>query len=172
MTGKSNKAFEIRRAIAKRTTSQLTSTWKSTDIGIPLKRNLVKSLIWSVATYGSESWTISKTDEKKINALEMWICRRLLGIRWTEMRSNEWVRNKIGVKEKGLLALIKKRKTSKYLHWKRRPDSIVLATIEGERPGTCKQGRRKAEWFDDIKRWTEEGTNALGNMAMERRRRP
>ena len=173
MTGSSKKAIEIRIAMAKRTTSQLTNTWKSSDISLTLKKSLIKSLIWSVATYGSESWTIKKEEEKKVAALEMWIWRKVLGIRWTEMKTNEWVRNKIGIKEEeGLLAAIKKRKTAKYLHWKRRPNSIVLATIEGERPGKCRRGRRKTEWFDDIKRWTALDTRALMTLAVERQRPP
>jgi hypothetical protein len=37
--------------------------------------------------------------------------------------------------ENGMLRAVKLRKIRKYGHWKRRGDSIVLATIEGETEG-------------------------------------
>ena len=36
-----------------------------------LKKRLVKTLVWSVALYGSETWTIRKEDIKKLEAFEM-----------------------------------------------------------------------------------------------------
>ena len=30
---------------------------------------------------------------------EMWLWRRVLGVKWTDRRSNEWVRAKVGVHE-------------------------------------------------------------------------
>ena len=67
----------------------------------------------------------------------------------------------VGVTEdEGLLAQLKKRKLAMYGHWKRRPDSIVLATIEGEVEGKARPGRRKTAWMDNIKMWTEGGLGA------------
>jgi len=44
----------------------------------------------------------------------------------------------------------KHRKLSKYCHWKRGSDSVVLATIEGEIEGKCFPGRRRTAWIDDM----------------------
>ena len=52
--------------------------------------------------------------------------------------------------EKGIVEQIKHRKLSKYCHWKRRSDSVVLATIEGEIEGKCFPGRRRTAWIDDF----------------------
>ena len=38
-----------------------------------LKKRFVKCFIWSVALYGSETWTIKATDKKHLEAFEMWI---------------------------------------------------------------------------------------------------
>ena len=43
-----------------------------------LKKRLVKSLVWSVALYGAETWTLRK------EALEMWVWRRMEKEKWTE----------------------------------------------------------------------------------------
>ena len=50
---------------------------------------LVRSLVWTVLTYGPEGWTLKKADEKRIESAEMWIYRRLLRVGWTEHRTDE-----------------------------------------------------------------------------------
>jgi len=40
-----------------------------------------ESCIWSAALYGSETWTVGKNEERVINALETWCCRRMLKIK-------------------------------------------------------------------------------------------
>jgi len=53
-------------------------------------------------------------------------------------------------RKKGILEQIKRWKLCKYCHWKRRSDSVVLATIEGEIEGKCFPGRRRTAWIDDV----------------------
>jgi len=48
---------------------------------------------------------------------------------------------------------------SKYCHWKRRSDSVFLATIEGEIEAKCFHGRRRTAWIDDVRRWTGDNMN-------------
>ncbi|KAG1659260.1 Anaphase-promoting complex subunit 2 [Nymphon striatum] len=43
------------------------------NISLYLKKRLVKSLIWSVALYGSETWTIRVDERSKLEAFEMWV---------------------------------------------------------------------------------------------------
>ena len=42
-----------------------------------LKKRMVKTLVWSVVLYGSETWTMRKEDIKRLEAFEMWIWRRM-----------------------------------------------------------------------------------------------
>lgn len=44
--------------------SKLNTIWKSRNMPVSLKKRLVKALIWPVATYGCEAWTLKKEDEK------------------------------------------------------------------------------------------------------------
>ena len=46
--------------------------------------------------YGSESWTILKTDRQKLEALEIWLLRRMMKINWTDKVSNEEVLGRAG----------------------------------------------------------------------------
>ena len=56
----------------------------------------------------------------------------------------------------------------KYGHWKRRGDSIVLATIEGKTEAKGRRGRRRMEWMDNIKT-REGGAEQAHRNARERR---
>ena len=165
----STKDICARLAIARRATLDLTRVWKAKGISLDLKKRLVKALVWSIASYGCESWSLKKSDEGKLTAFEMWVWRRMLRISWTERRTNQAVRDQIQVPEEaGLLQQIRRRKIAKYGHWKRRPESIVTATIEGEVEGRGRHGRRRAAWIDDIKRWTEGGLTEARRKAVQR----
>jgi len=65
---------------------------------LELKKILVKTFVWIVAIYGSETWTIKKTDATRLDAFEMWIWRRLVKVKWTDNKTNAEVLNL--VKEK------------------------------------------------------------------------
>ena len=58
---------------------------------LEMKKKLVKSCICSVALYGSETWTVGKTEERVINAFETWCWRGILKIKWTDRITNDEV---------------------------------------------------------------------------------
>ena len=153
--GDTSTEIRIRLATARSTASDLTNIWRSQQINIKTKVQLAKSLVWSVALYGCESWTLKLVDERKISAFEMWLWRRILGISWTEHRTNQSVREEVRVPtHKGLLAQAVKRKVKKYCHWKRRPDSLLTNIIEGRARGRGRRGRRRVQWFENVQTWT------------------
>ena len=50
--------------------TNLDSILKSRDITLSTKVHLVKAMIFPVVMYGCESWTIKKTEHRRIDALE------------------------------------------------------------------------------------------------------
>ena len=50
---------------------------------------LVKAFIFPVVMYGCESWTIKKAKDERIDAFELWCCRRPLRVPWIAKRSNQ-----------------------------------------------------------------------------------
>ena len=54
--------------------------FKSRDITLPTKVRLVKAMVLPVVMYGRESWTIKKTECRRIDAFELWCWRRLLRV--------------------------------------------------------------------------------------------
>ena len=51
---------------------------KSRDITLLTKLHIVKAMVFSVAMYGWESWTIKKAEHRRTDAFELWCWRRLL----------------------------------------------------------------------------------------------
>ena len=79
---------------------ELTPIWKDRGVRTNVKLKLLRALIWTVVTYGSEAWTLKKYEENKIEAAEMWFYRRLLKVSWTERRTNESILKELKVKLK------------------------------------------------------------------------
>ena len=68
--------------------TNLDSILKNRDITLLTKVHLVKVMVFPVAMYGCESWTIKKAEHRRIDAFELWCWRRLLRVPWTAGRSN------------------------------------------------------------------------------------
>ena len=49
----------------------LDSVFKSRDITLPKKVRLVKAMVFPVAMYGYESWTVKKAERRRIDAFEL-----------------------------------------------------------------------------------------------------
>ena len=48
--------------------TNLDSIFKSRDITLPTKVHLVKAMVFPVVMYGCESWTMKKTEHRRIDA--------------------------------------------------------------------------------------------------------
>ena len=101
----------------------LSSIWRSKDISTTTKIRLLKALVWSVAIYGCEGWTLYSKERKHIEAFEMWCYRRLLRISWTQHKKNEWVLQKLEV-EGELLGRVKSLTLGYYGHMTRKYESL------------------------------------------------
>ena len=42
----------------------------------------MKALVWPVATYGCESWTLRKNEETRLDAFEMKGLRKIMRLSW------------------------------------------------------------------------------------------
>ena len=68
---------------------------KSTDITLSTKIHIVKTMVFSVVIYKYESWTVKKTERRRIDAFKLWCWRRLLRVPWTARRSNQLILKEI-----------------------------------------------------------------------------
>ena len=87
----------------------LDSILKSRDIPLSTKVRLVKAMVFPVAMYGYESWTIKKAELRRIDAFELWCWRRLLRVPWKARRSNQSILKEINFEYslKGLMLKLK-----------------------------------------------------------------
>ena len=58
--------------LGRKAMTNLESILKSRDITLPTKVCLVKAVAFPVVMYGCESWTIKKTERRRIDAFELW----------------------------------------------------------------------------------------------------
>ena len=82
---------------------------KTRDITFPTKVCLVKALVFPGVMYGCESWTIKKTECRRIDAFELRCWRRHLRVPWTARRSNQSIIKEIspGCSFEGLMLKLK-----------------------------------------------------------------
>ena len=75
--------------------TNLDSVLKSRDITLLTKVHIVKAMVFPVAMYGCQSWTIKKAEGQNIDAFELWCWRRLLKVPWMARRSNQSILKEI-----------------------------------------------------------------------------
>ena len=107
--------------------------------------------------YGMEAWTLTKVLkvlEKKIEAFEMWIYRRLLKISWVDQVTNDEVLRRVG-KNRVLLLNIKKRKLEYFGHVMRNPEKyqILQLAMQGKIYGNRGPGSRCISWLRNLREW-------------------
>ena len=107
--------------------TNLDSIFKRRDITLPTNVHLVKAMVFPVVMYGCESWTVKKAERQRINAFELWCCRRLLRVPWTARRSNQSILKEISP-EYSLEGLMLKLKLQYFGHlmWRTEPFEKTL----------------------------------------------
>ena len=126
----------------------LDSILKSRDITLPTKVHLVKARVSSVVLYGCESWTLKKSEHRRIDAFELWCWRRLLRVPLTA-RSNKSILKEISP-DYSLEGLMLKLKLQYFGHMIRRTDSLEKTLMLGKIDGGRRRGHQRMRWLDGI----------------------
>jgi hypothetical protein len=102
-----------------------------------------------MASYGAETWTLRKLDQKYLESFEMWCWRRMEKISWMDRVNNESVLHRVK-KERNTLHTIRRRKSNWIGHILRR-NCLLRHTTDGKIRGTRRRGRRRKQLLDDLK---------------------
>jgi hypothetical protein len=84
--------------MSKRRMIDLQDIWNDRNLTKELKIQIAKTLVWNAVLYGLEGWTLTKADENRIMAVEMWFCKRMISVNWKEKRTNKSILEEFGVK--------------------------------------------------------------------------
>ena len=125
----------------------LDSILKSRDLTLPTKVCLVKAMVFSVVMYGCKSWTIKKAEHWRIDAFELWCCKRPLKVPWTARRSNQFILKEISP-EYSSEGLMLKLQYFGHLMW--RTNSLEKAMMLGKIESRRRRGRQRMRWLDGI----------------------
>ena len=68
----------------------------SRSVSLNVRKRLVRCYVLSTFLYASESWTLNREMESRIEALEIRIYRRMLKISYKDRVSNEEVLSRVG----------------------------------------------------------------------------
>ena len=128
--------------LGKEVMTNLDSILKSRDITLPTKVRLVKAMVFPVAMYECESWTIKKAEHRRVDAFELWCWRRLLRVSWTARRSNQSILKEIspGCSLEGLMLELK---LQYFGHLMQRADSFEKTLMLGKIEGRRRRGRQR-----------------------------
>ena len=69
--GECNHEMKRRVLLGRKVMTNLNSIFKSRDISLPKKVHLVKAMVFTVVMYGCESWTVKKSEHRRIDAFEL-----------------------------------------------------------------------------------------------------
>jgi hypothetical protein len=117
-------------------------------INMQLRKHLVKTFVWSVLLYGSDTWTLGEA-EKRIVAFEMWYYRRMLKIPWVDRVTNEEVLWNIEEEKPGLRNIMRKRRDVWVGHLIRH-EGLIKTILEDAVEGKNARGRPRLEYIDQI----------------------
>jgi hypothetical protein len=116
---------------------------------VALKKRMVKTLVWPVAMYGCETWTMKKEVVAKLNAFEMWVWRRMEKVSWKDKKTNEAVLESVDEERCFLQAVMKRKKN--WIGHIVRGNSLLKLVIEGRMEGKKRRGRPRMGMIDDLK---------------------
>ena len=114
------------------------------------KKQMIKSLVWSVALYAAEAWTMRKVDTQRLDAFEMRCWTKMFKISYKQYVTNYEVLSRANEKC-SIIARITNQQKLWIGHNLRHPDNLLTLEIERSFIGKKGQGRKRCTFLDRLK---------------------
>ena len=150
--GKTMKDIEKRRAGARRAFGSLRKRlWRRREISLRVKMKIFNAIVLPVLLYGATAWALTRTEENRLDALEMGMLRTIVGVRWDDFVRNADIRERL--RQPPVSLKLRKARLKWFGHVERMGDErqvkrVMNATMVGRRP----VGRPRTRWKDVIAR--------------------
>ena len=137
--------------------TNLDSILKSRHITLPTKVHLDKAMVFPI---------VMKSEQRRIDAFELWCWRRLLRIPWTA-RSNQSFLKEINP-EYSLEGLVLKLNLQYFGHVMQGADSLEKTLMLGKIEGRRRRGRQRMRQLDGITNSIDMSLSKLGETVKDR----
>ena len=138
---------------------QLERVWRQSRLTLRTKLRVYSACVRSVLLYGSETWTLLKSDANSLRAFDIQCQRKLLGVRWYHRVTNREVMRRADLED--ITITIRVRQHSLFGHIRRmdveapahRALRLAVLLRAGWRPGPTwrrRRGRPRRTWLDQL----------------------
>ena len=159
-TGGAEQDITARVGKARSSFNKLTKVWKSSQYSRRTKTRIFNSNVLTVLLYGSETWRMTKRDEKKLDSFQHICLRKILKIHWPMKVTNEEVRKRAGSER--LSTQIRTRRWTWIGHVLRmKPDLLPRTALNWAPEGKRKRGRPRETWRRTIEKERSQGETCL-----------
>ena len=113
------------------------------------KRQMINSIFLPSLCYQSQTWSLSKVQERKITTCEMRCLRKAINVTRRDRMRNEDIRKAVGTTP--CIQHIERQKIKWFGHLMRmEPNQIPLRAYISRRSGFRARGRPRVRWIDNV----------------------